>query len=911
MTSPSSKSPVKVAPGQSARHGISAARTRMNAPAPNSRIPAVGTDAPPSPGGSLSVPAPPTVRSSVGTLSPKQRIHKQVPPPGREAQFMEAGFSSSPSQQPQVQHQQQEHHNQGGRPLQHRRHGSEDGEGEESTRAALALAAVAQAASAGGRSPAEAAEIAKVQAINIAKKQQARRNAPGVPGAPGAPGGPVAPPRPEPRKVQTVSLESVKGLLRSELAGTGGQTSPILERLSDGENDAFLQQLLLFEYLRADTDEGSDGEGSNSMEDTKTENMKNSYACDRVGLLLSKIEMAFDSMRTMLPPMPEEEADSSSDWDADDIEMPKIVPDLLPPCISRPGDATLEFFHACSSGTVDEEEPVDQIPDSVDGTAGTTDLDSNLSDLQKERIEDEKGTHSMFSNMFNMKRPSFNKKAFASVFGKKRKGLSKHTEEEEGVEEEVMPANGEYKVLIEREMLGLTVENVLERTVVRTVLPGGPAKKAGARVGSLIVRVGNIETKNLTHFETIDELRQSQRPLQLFLRQISDDALRSAREEMGRLIRGSGFGKVIDADIHQSQQNPSDSAPVALRDRNIDFYTGIVRRRWIEAANMSPRQKKDEPILRVAEKLVWILTLFVVGLERESHRLLALVGEDGEEDKRNIRSQYHHTAKNYREAAKSVSRVLCDFVKRRMDPVEVAKAAALASLGGPGRGGAMGRGVRGGRGRGGRGGRGMVPGVPGAGGTEDTGEKLLLQIGDVLQRTRTFLADPTSPPAALLRGELISCLCDILDADTEMKLSEDESSSSTQGGGAAPITDLGKAGSLLKLIVLNCTIMRSPDCEKLSSHEHIDEEEIKRRFGTVKTLSSIDIHRLHAGNRFLAVVHRLAASRSTSARITACSLGPVLWSHLDFPHQLQVRTCLAVPCIWYLDLGRLITFACI
>jgi hypothetical protein len=635
------------------------------------------------------------------------------------------------------------------------------------------------------------------------------------------------------------------------------------------------------------------------MEDTKTENMKNSYACDRVGLLLSKIEMAYDGMCAMLPPMPEDEGKSSlNDEEVDDIETPKIVPDLLPPCISRPGDATLEFFHACSNGTVDEEELVDTAPpESMDGTTSTTDLDSNLSELQKDRIEYEKGSHSMFSNMFSMKRPSFNKKAFASVFGKKRKGLSKHLEEEEEVEEEVLPANGEYKVLIEREMLGLTVENVLERTVVRTVLPGGPAKKAGARVGSLIVRVGNIETKNLTHFETIDELRQSQRPLALFLRQISDDALRSAREEMGRLIRGSGFGKVVDVDIHQSQQNPSDSTVVALRDRNIDFYTGIVRRRWIEAANMSPRQKKDEPILRVAEKLVWTLTLFVVGLERESHRLLSLVGEDGEEEKRHAHAQYHHTAKNYREAAKSVSKVLCDFVKRRMDPVEVAKAAALASLG-LGRGGAMGRGGRGGRGRGGRGGRGMVPGVPGIGAAEDTGEKLLLQIGDLLQRTRSFLADPTSPPAALLRGELISCLCDILDADTEMKLADDESSSSTQGGGAAPITDLGSAGSLLKLIILNCPTMRSPGCESLSSLENIDEEEIKRRFGTVKSLSSTDIHRLHAGNRFLAVVHRLAASRSTSARITACSLGPVLWSHLDFPHQLQVRTSIVFQKIW-------------
>ena len=91
-------------------------------------------------------------------------------------------------------------------------------------------------------------------------------------------------------------------------------------------------------------------------------------------------------------------------------------------------------------------------------------------------------------------------------------------------------------------MLGLIVENVLERTVVRTVLANGAAKKAGAKVGSLIVRVGSVETTNLTHFETIDELRQSQRPLKLVLRRISKDALRGAREEMGRLIRGGGFG---------------------------------------------------------------------------------------------------------------------------------------------------------------------------------------------------------------------------------------------------------------------------------------------------------------------------------------------------------------------------------
>ena len=33
--------------------------------------------------------------------------------------------------------------------------------------------------------------------------------------------------------------------------------------------------------------------------------------------------------------------------------------------------------------------------------------------------------------------------------------------------------------------------------------------------GSLIAKVGNIDTSGLTHFETIDELRRSQRPLRL------------------------------------------------------------------------------------------------------------------------------------------------------------------------------------------------------------------------------------------------------------------------------------------------------------------------------------------------------------------------------------------------------------
>lgn len=523
---------------------------------------------------------------------------------------------------------------------------------------------------------------------------------------------------------------------------------------------------------------------------------------------------------------------------------------------------------------------------------------------------------------------------------------------------------GEYVVKIEREMLGLTVENVLERTVVRTVVPGGPAKKAGAWVGSLIVKVGNVETKHLTHFETIDELRQSNRPLQLVMRQISDEALRSAREEMGRLIKGSGFGTIMDGQQqrrgssgggggshdhqhggadhkHTDSDAPMPSRPLIAADLRIDAYTNVLRRRFAEAA--PARNKKEEALARVGDKLVWILTLFVIGLEREAAHLFSLADRsasnlpsadsstasspsllDAPLSPRRQTSMYHHSAKDYMDAAKSVSKVLFDYSRKKIDPRSSSNTANNPKIGGVGAthgGGLLKRtkglppppplpGQRNRAGVGGGGGGGGIKNrsFPGMSTDEDsslTHEKPLLQIGDVLQRTRTFLADPTSPPAALLRGELIAFLCDVLDIDTEMELAEEEAVSSSAGvvgggggagggGAAGAITDLGSAGSLLKLIVLNCPIMRSACCEALSAKREEDDpelkEELQRRFGpSGKIASSFDLHRLHAGNRFLAVVHRLAASRSTSARITACSLGPVIWGHLDFPHQLQLR----------------------
>jgi hypothetical protein len=453
-------------------------------------------------------------------------------------------------------------------------------------------------------------------------------------------------------------------------------------------------------------------------------------------------------------------------------------------------------------------------------------------------------------------------------------------------------------------MLGLTVENVLERTVVRTVLSTGPARKAGAKVGSLIVKVGNVETNHLTHFETIDELRRSQRPLLLSLRQIDDDSLRSAREEMGRLIRGSGFGTIMDGNrsTESSEQSEGETQapvrPLIGNDLRVDAYTNLLKRRFAEASPQN-KNKKEEALARVGEKVAWLLTLFVVGLEREAARLFSLASATDDSvssPERNPHSLYHHTAKGYGDAAKSVTKVLLDFSRKKLDP-QSSSQPKLSSTGfsldaGPRRKVPppppippphSKRGRR----------HHPFPGMASKGDSSMVHEKPLLQIGDVLQRTRTFLADTTSPPAALLRGELIALLCDVLDVDTDMELSEDESISATSGGKGGAINDLGCAGNLLKLIVLSCPIIRSPGCEDDSSRdENIVpelEEELRRRFGRRETFSTGDLHRLHAGNRFLAVVHRLAASRSTCARITACSLGPVLWGHLDFPHQLQLR----------------------
>lgn len=810
-------------------------------------------------------------------------------------------------------------------------------------------------------------------------------------------------------------------------------------------NPFLLQHLLLLEHVRCrdesstssaanstatsgpvlvddeDDDDDDDDDADSSLQSPSPRDRQLAIlAHDKLLALLKKVETAHDCLVETLPRKqlvttmnkrlpqhpPQLSADSGSDefLDADsddDYETPIVVPDLLPPCTSSQGDATLAFFKACLGRTEMEEAAVtnakpataaavetdssttsttdsmtaslaamgveDDSHQRTDTLAGEAESSTNYNQESSSTISSPAAAATSFLGSLlkrgNIHSPSGTSNTMTTAASNASSSLSsllKRTRNKSftsgasnasvasGQDDHLNNSNssiannsvsydaGDYPVRIEREMLGLTVENVLERTVVRTVLQGGPAKKAGAKVGSLIVRVGNVDTRNLTHFETIDELRQSQRPLNLVMRQISDASLRSAREEMGRLIKGAGFGTIMDAHYAQaavgggiSAGNPrqlmeetnaassnttiepvtEDGRPLIGADLRVDAYTNLLKRRFQEAnSTVKMKSKKDEAIAHAGEKLVWILTLFVIGLEKEAARLEALAADEpGHEWKassddlmnptvsppasprRHRTAGSSHTAKEYADAAKSVSKVLLDFTRKRLDPnlmsPQKSRAAgflqhSLETVGTTRR----------------RGNKGPPP-PPSVGRKNDSTphEKPLLQIGDVLQRTRTFLADTTSPPAALLRGELIAFLCDVLDIDTDMELAEEESATSIAGGNAAQagmINDLGSAGSLLKIIILNCPIMRSPCCEVVTGQQQLDpetEKELRQRFGPRAAFSSADLHRLHAGNRFLSVVHRLAASRSTSARITACSLGPVLWGHLDFPHQLQLR----------------------
>ena len=501
----------------------------------------------------------------------------------------------------------------------------------------------------------------------------------------------------------------------------------------------------------------------------------------------------------------------------------------------------------------------------------------------------------------------------------------------------------DYEITINNEMLGLTVENVLERTIIRTLLPDGAAKHAGAQVGSLIAKVGNVDTSNLTHFETIDELRRSTRPLKLTLRHVGGDVLRRAREEMGRLIRGHGLatsssassalgsGSGIDTVDDDRPWRREANGKRSRRKPGGETFDSVLNNRWptrnskLSVVNPSSSTSsqpmalmRSESMHQAGRNLIRILTLMIVGLGEE---LDSLSNDDEVRDdccettsQHNTQQtqQQHLSAKEVTEAIEITSKILYDYARGLSDVDEKRS----SSTSGGGSGGATSTSSGGGKVQPPAGSSfypvppGRVQGKKAGGGPSGKGSKgqrgkkqptnsPLLSIGDALQRTRSFLVESSSITATALRWEIIDYLCVVLDIDTEQELSEQESASSTSGvggggdGSGNPMNDLGAAGSMLKLIVLNCSTKEDgPDLEI----NVVTSTATNQNDGSDSEMSSLEdqssrstSNNSTSGNCFLSVVHRLAASKSTSARVSACSLGPVLWSHLDFPRQLQLR----------------------
>lgn len=98
--------------------------------------------------------------------------------------------------------------------------------------------------------------------------------------------------------------------------------------------------------------------------------------------------------------------------------------------------------------------------------------------------------------------------------------------------------------------LGMTLENVLEQTIVHKVDSGGAASNAGVVAGVLVSGVGGESTEGLLHDDVIALLRKPQRPLVLRVRQVDEVRLdRRRKESRGALQQASVREDLTDAEM--------------------------------------------------------------------------------------------------------------------------------------------------------------------------------------------------------------------------------------------------------------------------------------------------------------------------------------------------------------------------
>ncbi|KAG7402324.1 hypothetical protein PHYBOEH_000032 [Phytophthora boehmeriae] len=101
----------------------------------------------------------------------------------------------------------------------------------------------------------------------------------------------------------------------------------------------------------------------------------------------------------------------------------------------------------------------------------------------------------------------------------------------------VMGANKPYAASIPAGPLGLTVENILERTIIVDIKSGGAAEKANVRRSSWLVAINGERITHLTHKETLRLIETATRPLQLQLVMVPSADYKALRRQLSMNIR--------------------------------------------------------------------------------------------------------------------------------------------------------------------------------------------------------------------------------------------------------------------------------------------------------------------------------------------------------------------------------------
>ncbi|RLN98750.1 hypothetical protein BBJ28_00017417 [Nothophytophthora sp. Chile5] len=101
----------------------------------------------------------------------------------------------------------------------------------------------------------------------------------------------------------------------------------------------------------------------------------------------------------------------------------------------------------------------------------------------------------------------------------------------------VMGAHEPYAASIPAGPLGLTVENILERTIVVDIKSGGAAERANVKRSSWLVGLNGERVMNLTHKETLRLIETAKRPLHLQLVEVPSEEYKALRRQLSMNIR--------------------------------------------------------------------------------------------------------------------------------------------------------------------------------------------------------------------------------------------------------------------------------------------------------------------------------------------------------------------------------------